>query len=486
MTPAVLSVASEVYPFIKTGGLADVAGALPLALAGIGIPVRTLMPGYPDMLRQLDPAATRDVLSVPELFGGPARVLATRGNGLDLLVLDAPHLFDRAGGPYITAAGHDHPDNWARFAALSKVGAMVAEGAIDGYRPDILHAHDWQAALAPVYLAFSGRADRPKTVLTIHNLAFQGSYPSEVFPELGLPAAAWSLEGVEYYGSVGFLKGGLHAADAVTTVSPSYAEEILTAEGGMGLDGLLRGRGDRLVGIVNGIDTEAWDPAGDPGIAKPYTARTLKARGHNKRALETEFGLAQEAGPIFAVISRLTWQKGMDVLAAHCDEIVGLGARLVVVGSGDRMIEGAFLAAHARHPDRIGVRIGYSEPLSHMVQAGADALLIPSRFEPCGLTQLYALRYGCVPVVSRVGGLADTVIDANFAAQAAGVATGVIFSPVAAGPLLDAIDKTTRLYADAALWQVLQKRGMATDVGWSASAARYADLYRDLMKETPQ
>lgn len=483
MMPSVLSVASEVYPFVKTGGLADVAGALPLALGAGGIAVRTLMPAYPDVVRQVDLDKADVVLAIPELFGATARVFAAKSEGCDLLLLDAPHLYDRTGGPYITSGGQDHEDNWARFAALSKVGAMVAEGAIEGYRPDILHAHDWQAALAPVYLAFSAARHRPKTVLTVHNLAFQGSYPYEVFPRLGLPDAAWSLEGVEYYGSVGFLKGGLHAADAVTTVSPTYAEEILTPEGGMGLDGLLRGRGDRLVGIVNGIDTATWDPQQDKLLAKGYSAKTLKGRAANKRALETEFGFAHEDGPIFAVVSRLTWQKGMDVLAGLCDDIVALGARLVVVGSGDRLIEGAFHAAHARHPQAIGVRIGYSETLSHKVQAGADALLVPSRFEPCGLTQLYALRYGCIPVVSRVGGLADTVIDANFAARAAGVATGVIFSPVAARPLLDAIDRTMRFYADRPLWQAMQKRGMATDVGWAASAARYAELYRDLTKD---
>jgi starch synthase len=481
MTSTVLSVASEVYPLIKTGGLADVAGALPLAMGARGVAMRTLMPGYPDVIARI--GAADSVLAIPELFGGSSRILSARVEGLDLLVLDAPHLYARSGGPYVGADGQEFPDNWARFAALSKAGALVAEGAIEGYRPDVLHAHDWQAALAPVYLAFSAGARRPKTVLTVHNLAFQGSFPFDVFPRLGLPNAAWSLEGLEYYGSVGFLKGGLHAADVVTTVSPTYAEEILTSAGGMGLDGLLHGRGDRLVGIVNGIDTDIWNPATDPDIARNYTARTLKARRANKRALETEFGLARDDSPILAVVSRLTWQKGMDVLVGLCDEIVAMGARLVVIGSGDRMIEGGFLAAHARHPGRVGVRIGYSEVLSHRLQAGADALLVPSRFEPCGLTQLYALRYGCIPVVARVGGLADTVIHANFAAMAAGVATGVIFAPVAHDPLREAVAKLIRLYDDPVLWQAMQKRGMATDVGWDVSAARYAALYRDLTGE---
>ncbi|KQT54818.1 glycogen synthase [Aureimonas sp. Leaf454] len=479
----VLSVASEVYPFIKTGGLADVAGALPLALAELGMEVKTLLPFYPEVARAIPRDATTVVFEMEDLFGGPARIRSAKAAGLDVLLIDAPHLYDRPGGPYVTTAGQEHPDNWARFAALGRVGAMIGQGA-SGWQPDILHAHDWQAALAPVYLSFSG-GPRPKTVVTIHNLAFQGNYPREILPGLNLPSTAWSLEGLEYYGSVGFLKGGLHAADAVTTVSPTYAEEIVTPEGGMGLDGLLRGRSNRLVGIVNGIDTAVWDPGADPMIPAHYGAKTLKNRAANKRAVEAEFGLAPGDGPIFAVVSRLTWQKGMDVLAGLCDDMVAMGVRLAVIGSGEPLIEGAFHAAHARHPGEIGVRIGYSEPLSHQLQAGADGLLIPSRFEPCGLTQLYALRYGCVPIVSKVGGLADTVIDANYAAVVAKVATGIIVDEVASAPLLDAIDRARRLYDDAPVWQAMQSRGMATDVGWTASAARYKDLYASLLKDRP-
>ena len=335
--------------------------------------------------------------------------------------------------------------------------------------------------MTPVYLAASNRP-RPKTILTIHNLAFQGNYPSTVFPMLDLPPTNWSIEGVEYYGNVGFLKGGLHACDVVTTVSPTYADEIVTAGGGMGLDGLLSGRGERLVGIVNGIDTGVWDPETDPEIASHYSLRKLKNRGHNKRALEGEFGLRRADGPIFAVVSRLTWQKGLDLVAEICDEVVERGIRMVVVGSGEAMIEGAFLAAHARHPDLIGVRIGYDESLAHRVQAGADAILIPSRFEPCGLTQLYGLRYGCIPVVAKVGGLADTVIDANYAATTAEAATGVIFSPPDADALLKAVDRTLRLYEDARTWKKMQASAMKADVSWRTSAKLYADLYRDLLR----
>ncbi|WP_062207004.1 glycogen synthase GlgA [Aureimonas sp. AU12] len=478
---SVLSVASEVFPLVKTGGLADVAGALPLALGTIGVAVRTLMPAYPSVLADLGENAI--LTEIDDLFGGPARILGATVAGLDLLLLDAPHLFDRPGGPYIGLNGYDHPDNWARFAALSKAASLVGMGAIAGYRPDIVHAHDWQAALAPVYL--ERQPSRPRTVLTIHNLAFQGAFPHTVFPDLGLPADAWGVDGVEYYGSVGFLKGGLRAADAITTVSPNYAAEILTAAGGMGLDGLLRGRADRLTGIVNGIDIETWDPANDPHIAATFTRGDIFRRQINKRALEAEFALEEDDTLILAVVSRLTWQKGLDLLAEACDDIVASGCRLVIVGSGDRMLEGSFLGAAARHAGRMGVRIGYDEILSHRVQAGADALLVPSRFEPCGLTQLYALRYGCLPVVSRVGGLADTVIDANFAAQAAGVATGFIFAPVTREALLDGIARLARLYADPPLWRDLQLTAMSSDVSWTGSARRYADLYRSLVPERP-
>ncbi|MCQ0990201.1 glycogen synthase GlgA [Jiella marina] len=479
----ILSIASEVFPLIKTGGLADVAGALPFALAAHGCDVTTLVPGYPVVMKALQRVSDSiETIDLDTILDIPIRILATTLNGLRLFVLDAPELFDRLGGPYSDAGGHDFGDNWLRFAVLSKTGAAIAQGAIESYRPDIVHVHDWQAALAPVYLAASNRP-RPRTVLTIHNLAFQGNYPSTIFPRLGLPDSTWSIEGVEYYGNVGFLKGGLHACDVVTTVSPTYADEIVTEGGGMGLDGLLRGRGERLIGIVNGIDTDVWNPETDTAIAANYTRRSLKARLHNKRAIEGEFGLRRENGPIFAVVSRLTWQKGLDLVAGICDDLVERGVRLVVVGTGEAMIEGAFFAAHSRHPDRIGVRIGYDETLSHRVQAGADAILIPSRFEPCGLTQLYGLRYGCIPIVAKVGGLADTVVDANYAAVTSEAATGLIFAEPSETDLLRAVDRTLRLYQDANVWRKLQSSAMKADVSWSKSAGLYAGLYRDLMKE---
>ena len=480
MSLRVLSVASEVFPFIKTGGLADVAGALPIALNGAGIETRTLLPAYPSVKAMVGEGKV--VCRFPDLLNTEAAIRAVSAEGLDLLLLDAPTLFDREGGPYITPGGYDHPDNWKRFAALSLAGARIAQGAIEGYAPDILHAHDWQGALAPAYLAMAGER-RAKTVLTIHNLAFQGNYPKAIFPELGFPKEAWSIEGLEYYGNVGFLKAGIHAADRVTTVSPTYAREILTPSGGMGLDGLLRGRGDAVKGIVNGIDIDAWNPARDTLIEAPFSLLDLQAGGKTRAAIEAEFELEAADEPILAIVSRLTWQKGLDVVAEIADEIVERGVRLVIVGTGEPLIEGAFEALRTRHPGRVGVRVTYDEALSHRVQAGADAILIPSRFEPCGLTQLYGLRYGCIPVVSRVGGLADTVIDANHAALQKGAATGLVFDRPEPDAILASIDRLVELFAKPAEWALLQKAAMTSDVSWTTSAALYAKLYEDLTKD---
>lgn len=478
MTLSVLSVASEAVPLIKTGGLADVAGALPAAVAPHGIGVTTLLPGYPKVLAALGKG--RAVHRWDSLLGTSARLLKGHLADQPLLVLDAPALYDRPGGPYADAAGKDWGDNWRRFAALARAGADLASGAVKGQRFDVLHAHDWQAAMAPAYLRYApgpGRAAR--SIVTIHNMAFQGQYGADIFPALGLPASAWGIDGVEYHGGVGFLKAGMAAADAITTVSPSYAAEIATAEFGMGLEGLVRARADRVTGIVNGIDPAVWNPAIDADLAQRFTARTLGSRAANKRAVEAAFGLEPGDGPLFIVVSRLTWQKGMDLLLAAIDHLAGLGGRLALLGTGDAALEDGFRAAAARHPGRIGVRIGYDEALSHLLQGGGDAILIPSRFEPCGLTQLYGLAYACVPVVARTGGLADTVIDANVAALATGVATGVQHGP-GEEALRHAISRTIALHANPSTWRRLQRNGMAADFSWARSGAAYAELYVQL------
>ncbi|MDX3976541.1 glycogen synthase GlgA [Shinella sp.] len=474
----ILSVASEVFPLIKTGGLADVAGALPIALAGHGVHMRTLMPGYPVVMQRL--AAVEEVATFEDLLGEPARILAARHEGLDILVLDAPGFFDRPGGPYTDATGKDFVDNWQRFAALSLAGAEIARGLLPDWRPDIVQAHDWQAAMTAVYMRYTGLQHIP-TVLTVHNLAFQGQYGADIFPDLGLPPEAFTVDGLEYYGDVGFLKGGLRTAWSITTVSPTYAHEIMTPEYGMGLEGLINARASDLVGIVNGIDTAVWNPETDTHIARPYAPGAPKQRAANRHALAERFSLEQDDGPIFCVISRLTWQKGIDLIAEIADWIVEQGGKLVVLGSGDQGLEGALLAAASRHRGRIGIVIGYNEPLSHLMQAGADAILIPSRFEPCGLTQLYGLRYGCIPIVARTGGLADTVIDANEAALSARVATGFQFTPINAEGLRQALRRVFKAYNEPKIWARIQNQGMKSDVSWENSAARYADLYSSLL-----
>lgn len=488
MTLRVLSVASEAVPLVKTGGLADVAGALPAAVAPHGIETTTLLPGYPSVLAAVTPARgkARAVHQWDSLLGVPARLLAGSLDGVHpLLVLDAPALYAREGAPYGDAAGHDWADNWQRFAALGRAaadlagGAMVRRGKPQGF--DLVHAHDWQAAMACAYLRYAPFGERRvPSVVTIHNMAFQGWFGVEVFPRLDLPPEAWSIDGVEYHGGVSLLKAGLASANAITTVSPTYAREIRSARFGMGLEGLIAARGDAVHGILNGIDTAVWNPATDAALTAPYRHLNLARRTANKRALEAEFGIDEDDGPLFIVVSRLTWQKGMDVLLEALDHLVGIGARLVLLGSGDLAMERDFHAAAARHPGRIGVRIGYDEALSHRMQGGGDAILVPSRFEPCGLTQLYGLAYGCLPVVSRTGGLADTVIDANPAALAAGCATGVQFDGVDYDNLSAALTRAVALYRQPSTWQRLQKNAMAADFSWTASGGAYAGLYRAL------
>lgn len=480
MTIKVLSVASEAVPLIKTGGLADVAGALPSAVAPHGVEMTTFLPGYPAVIKAL--TRPRAMHGWDALLGEKARLLGGRIDGHPLLVLDAPAYYQRDGGPYGDSEGRDWTDNWRRFAALGRAAADIAGGAIKSRPFDLVHGHDWQAAMTLVYMRFDGRKPLP-SVMTIHNMAFQGFYSADTFPALGLPPHAWSLDGVEYHGGVGFLKAGLEAASAITTVSPTYAREIRTPEFGMGLEGLILSRGEQVSGIVNGIDAAQWNPQTDGALASRFGAKSLTKRGANKRALEAEFNLEPGDGPLFVVITRLTWQKGIDVLLEVIDHLIGIGGRLALLGSGDKAMENAFHAAAMRHPGKIGVRVGYDEALSHRMQAGGDAILVPSRFEPCGLTQLYGLAYGCVPVVARTGGLADTVIDANLAAIMGGVATGVQFNGVNYPSLADAISRTVTLYWQRDTWRGIQRAGMKTDFSWNRSGKAYAELYDRLIAE---
>ncbi len=473
----VLSVAAEAFPLIKTGGLADVVGALPAALAREGVDVRTLLPGYPAVLDAIRNEATMH--AIPHLHGGPARILAGRAGGLEVFALQAPHLYGRPGGPYGGPEG-EWQDNGLRFAALAQAGAIIAQGAVDTFVPDVVQAHDWHTGLLPAYLHYGGGA-RPGTVFTIHNLAFQGQFPSAMLDELGLPPNAYSYDGVEYYGSIGYLKAGIALADRITTVSPSYAREILTDEGSMGLGGILRRRAGALSGILNGIDDTLWNPGTDVHLASRFGSASVAQRAANKAAMQARFGLAADSGSLLVgVVSRLAWQKGTDLVLAVLPALLRNGMQMALLGSGEPDQEWAFAEAARQHPGRIGAVIGYDESLAHLMQGGADALLVPSRFEPCGLTQLAALRYGAVPVVSRVGGLADSVVDADAANLSSGIATGVQFAPVAQEQLEIALERVLALWRDPRQWRQLQARGMATEVGWARSAKHYANLFREL------
>jgi starch synthase len=441
---SVLAVVSEIYPLIKTGGLADFAGALPGALAAEGIPVRTLVPGYPPVLNALEGGVA--VATLEDLFGGTAHVVAARAGGLDLFVIDAPHLYARHGDPYRGPNGLDWPDNAFRFAALSRVAVLLARGLVEGYRPDVIHAHDWQAGLVPAYLHYDG-ATEPPTVMTIHNLAFQGRFPAHLLPRLGVPAEAFTIRGVEYYGDIGYLKAGLQFADV-------------------------------LSGILNGIETDVWDPSRDPHLAATFDVDRLAERDANKAALQARFGLRRDpAMLLFGVISRLSAQKGIDLLLTALPALLGGGGQLVVLGSGDASLEAGLRAAIGQD---VGAHIGYDEGLAHLIQGGCDALLMPSQFEPCGLTQLCAMRYGALPVVAHVGGLCDTVIDANEMALTAGIGTGFHFSPVTTEMLGAAILRALSVWQQPDVWRRLQRNAMQTDVSWHRPAARYAALYREL------
>lgn len=470
----VLFVTSELAPLAKTGGLGDVAAALPAALRAAGVDARVILPGYPAALAgagHFAPAVPG--IALPGGHHGTIR-LGTGPAEVPLYLLDAPSLFDRHGGLYGPPGGGDWPDNHVRFAALGFAAAAIGRDGAAGWRPDVVHCHDWQAGLAPAYLELAGRG-RTATVMTIHNLAYQGQFSPHLFGALGLPEAMYSIDGVEYYGGIGFLKAGLYYADRLTTVSPTYAEEIQTAEQGMGLDGLLRTRAGVLTGIINGIDTAIWDPAQDPFLPAPYGPANLRGKSFDKAELRSELGLAPIPGaPLFGIVSRLTWQKGVDLVCGAFPALERAGAQLVVLGSGDGDLEASLADAAAQRPGRVAVRIGFDEGLAHRIQAGADVVLVPSRWEPCGLTQLSALRYGALPLVRRAGGLADTVTDL---ADRGG--TGFLFDHAFVADLDIAIRRAASHYPRRAAWRAAQRRAMARDVSWAEPARRYAALYRD-------
>jgi starch synthase len=394
---------------------------------------------------------------------------STLPTGVPLLVLDAPRLFKRSGGPYQADDGEDWEDNARRFGVLSKVAALLGSPASPlPWRPDVVHCNDWQTALAPLFLR-AHDAPRARSVVTIHNLAFQGVFDTDDVRDLGIPPEALGLEGLECYGRASFLKGGIVYGDAITTVSPTYAREIQTSELGFGLDGVLSMRRDRLFGVLNGIDTETWNPATDAHIAAHYDVLTLERKAQNKRALKKRFALGGDDDvPLLAVVSRVTQQKGIDLITHALPRIVQFPAQLIVVGAGDKRMIDELRQEAERFPGQVGVFVGFDEPLAHLVEAGADIFLMPSRFEPCGMNQMYSQRYGTPPVANATGGLVDTVTDGE---------TGFLLASPTVDALVEGVGRAIQAYCDPGRWKHLQVNGMTRDFGWARSARAYSLIY---------
>ncbi len=477
-----LFASSEIYPLAKTGGLADVAASLPAALGRRGVDVRLLMPAYAGVAVA---AEAKAVARLGNPFGlGDSLLLEGHhpDSGNKLWLLDHPILFNRAGGPYQDAAGADWPDNDMRFALLAWTAARLcrAESPM-AWKPNLLHLNDWQTGLAAAYLRAWGGA-RPGVVFTIHNMAYQGNFAAERVPQLGFPWSFYTMQGFEFWGRLSCLKAGLVFADKLTTVSPTYAGEIQTPSFGFGMDGVLAGRAKDLSGILNGADYKVWDPAIDPHLPQRYGPDQLvDGKAANKAAVQSDLGLdTNPAAPLLVVISRLSDQKGMDLLLAVMPAVLRSGAQLALLGSGDKGLEDAFSALAAARPGQVAVHIGYSEGLAHRLQAGGDLLLMPSRFEPCGLSQIYALRYGTLPVVHGTGGLADTVVDATFDALLNRTATGFVFDQPTASAFQWCIERAVGFFRSGEHWRPLQRQAMQQDFGWDQAAARYLDLYRSL------
>jgi starch synthase len=474
----VLYVSSELYPLVKAGGLGDVSAALPPALRRVGVDVRLFLPGFPAFREGIE--EQEPVVSLGAAFGA-ADVTVYRGRvpetGVPAYLLDAPELYDRPGGPYVDSQGQEWQDNPRRFALFGWAAARFADG---DWRPDVIHAHDWHAGLTPAWLAAqTGR--HPPSVFTVHNLAYQGLVPGERYHELGLPGYFFSVEGLEFHNRASFMKAGLYYADQITTVSPTYAAEIQHPEQGFGLHGLLATRADDLTGILNGVDYSVWDPATDRQMPVGYSVDDIAPKAEAKQALQREMGLAIAADrPLFGVVSRLNEHKGLDLALAAMPDLVEAGAQFMILGSGDTELEAGFQRCADAYPDHVAFFRGYDEGLAHRVFGGADSLLVPSRSEPCGLTQLYALRYGTLPLVRRAGGLADTVVDASPAALADGTATGFVFGPATVEAFREAVERAIGVYRDAASWRQMQHQAMTRDFGWEQSAATYRDLYQRL------
>lgn len=480
----ILFVSSEAHPLIKTGGLADVSGSLPAALCKLGVDIRLLLPAYPIVLEKL-----HNKQHIVQLHGLPevGSVNLLSGNmpdsGLEVIVIESARLYSRPGGPYNDSHGSDWDDNVLRFGILSKVAAILSSrnSPLHDWIPDIVHCNDWQSGLTPAFLHYSDTA-HAKSIISIHNLAFQGNFPSEWVSRLGLPGHSYQMHGLEYYGQMSFLKAGIYYANSITTVSPTYAQEIQTEQYGFGMQGLLATRSHEIYGILNGIEIQEWNPATDPYLPSTYSIERLADKSQVKQSLQAQLGLEiAPHKPLLGVVSRLTHQKGLDLFLSIAEPLLARQCQIALLGAGDPHMEQGFRHLAQQYPGQISATIGYKEALSHQIMAGADMFIMPSRFEPCGLNQMYGLRYGTPPIVTHTGGLADSVQDTNKLSLKNKTATGFVLEHADSRSLLDTIDRALTCYQDAEAWQQIQRNGMQQDVSWARSAQAYFELYQSLI-----
>jgi starch synthase len=476
----VLFVTPEAHPLATTGGLGDVGGALPSALRALGMDVRILLPAYPGVVERSDAGPLGEPFQVlPDAVPIQLCSGTLPGSGTPVYLLDCPELYHRQNGPYVDADGRDWPDNWLRFAVLSRVAALFDRDRVPaGWNPDIVHCNDWQTALAPAYLA-NTEGTRARTVLGVHNIAFQGNFPARLMSAIGLPQDLFSVDGVEFYGQLSYLKAGLRYADHIIAVSPTYAREIQTPEFGLGMQGLLVARRGALSGILNGVDTDLWNPETDQHLPAHYGVRRMEGKAANKHALQERMGLSPKADvPLLGMVGRLTHQKGVDLVLEIAEALVKQSLQLAILGTGEKTYQGGVARLATEHPGQVGAVIDYDEALAHLVEAGSDIFLMPSRYEPCGLNQMYSMLYGTPPVVRRTGGLADSVVDAMPSSLANGTATGFVFDAPEGPELLACVLRALRLFRDRKAWSRLQRNGMRRDFSWKTSAQHYRDLYR--------
>jgi len=474
----ILFVTSEAHPLIKTGGLADVCGSLPKALAELSQDIKLIIPNY----QALKTSENVRFLCSIRVDNRNINILETRmpDSHVTVWLVDYPAYYNYPGNPYVDENGDPWPINAERFALFCRVAVEAAMDRVhQDWKPDVVHCNDWQTGLVPALLSLEH--DRPSTVFTIHNMAYQGLFPSNTAATLNLPGKLWHPAGLEFHEMLSFIKGGLVYADHITTVSPTYALEIQTSELGYGLEGLLDHRKEFLGGIINGIDLDQWNPETDPYITQHYTAATLNKKLLNKYELQRRFALpANERIPLFGLIGRLVEQKGIDLILECLPEMVTMDMQFVLLGSGDKGFEKQLQKLAHLYPDKISIIIGYDESLAHLIEAGADIFLMPSRFEPCGLNQMYSQRYGTIPIVRKTGGLADTVTDTLPETLAMHTASGIVFNEVSSGSLLEAIKRTLILYNSPDIWKNMQMNAMKKDFSWQRSAEQYLALYENL------